>query len=89
MIDVNKLSTLEYDGNPVDAFKKWYKKNPMGKSIIYFSGFLAECLSYEKNEPIGKMQKHVLNMSGRGEVQLTQFRHGERMYSYIARKMVE
>ncbi len=89
MIDVDKLSTLEYENSPVDAFKQWYKKNTMGESIIYFHGFLAEYLSYKKNEPTGKMQKHILNMAERGEVQLTQFRHGDRNYSYIARKMVE
>ena len=89
MMDVDKLSTLEYDGSPVDAFKQWYRKNPMGVSIIYFIGFLAECLSDKKNEPIDKMQKYVLNMAQRGEVQLTQFRHGKRKYSYIARKIVE
>ena len=89
MINIDSLSYLDHGDDPINAFRQWYEKNPMGNSIIYFHGFLAEYLSYKKNKPTGKMQKHILNMAERGEVQLTQFRHGERNYSYIARKMVE
>ena len=87
MIDIQQIPTLEYGDNAVKAFTLWYKQKPLGDSVVYFRGFLAEYLSNPKSEGIAKMQKHVLNMADKRKVQLTQFRHAEKDYSYIAKRV--
>ncbi len=87
MIDINSISHLDHGDNPTHSFNQWYKKNPIGEKIIYFHGFLAEYMSYRGNELFNEMQQWVFSMNVRGKVQLSQFKHEERKYSYIARKM--
>ena len=87
MIDIQQIPTLEYGDNAVKAFTLWYKQKPLGDSVVYFRGFLALYLSTAKSEGIDKMQTHVLNMAEQEKVQLTQFRHAEKDYSYVAKRV--
>lgn len=65
-------------------FAVWLSDAPKGNIYEYHRGFLGR--DRDGSGPVGRVADAAYDASGRGEVLLTQERHGEMDYSYLAQR---